>query len=169
MSEFQDEGEGTWEPPEAWITTEGMLRCACQEWATKRTAQPHHCKHTDEMRKGRRLHVIAVGPYYFVNDKRITDRAVIGEAKTRDEALLNKFWRLVQYVSAVPAWERYMAAALIEQVRFPIESAVLLDQCSPSTKSTFIAAIDELHRLLMEGIPPEGPDGQEGQAIPSKS
>jgi hypothetical protein len=98
---------------------------------------------------------IDVGPYYFINDHWITDRKVPANAKTWDESLMVKFRRLVQYVSAIPAWERYLAAPLIERVRFPIESAVLLDKCAPSIKPQFIAVSNDLHRLLMEGMPPD--------------
>jgi hypothetical protein len=161
MSDFQDEIEGTWDPPGAWVTVEGMVRCACEEWAIKRPSHPHHCEHTDELRKEKRLHFIDVGPYYFINDHWITDKRAPPNATTWDESLFVKFRRLVQYVSAIPAWERYLAAPLIERVRFPIESAVLLDKCAPSIKPQFIATSNDLHRLLMEGMPPEEekPDG----------
>jgi hypothetical protein len=170
LSDFQDEVEGTWEPPTAWITVEGMVRCACDEWAIKRANHPHHCEHTDELRKERRLHFIKVGPYYFINDCWITDikRPVLATAW--DESLLIKFQRLVQYVSVIPAWERYMAAPLVEQVKFPIESAVLLGKCAPAVRQDFIAVNDEMHRLLMEGIPPDTKEEEsnEREALPSE-
>jgi len=140
----------------AWITPEGMVRCACEEWAIKRPNHPHHCEHTDRLRKEQRLHFIPVGPYYFINDKWVTDRNVTTDAKAWDESLLIKFQRVVQYIAAIPAWERYMAMSLVEQVKFPIESAVLLAKCAPSTNLGFIDANTQLHNLLMEGMPPIG-------------